>query len=67
MSYHWIYEIGAKACSWSGALAQPIWPQSPCNTNETWNMGAVVVGIFAMLALFAILRRVDAWHNYYRR
>jgi hypothetical protein len=67
MSSHWIYLIGSKACAWTGALAQPVWPQSPCNADEAWNMGAVIVGIFVMLALFSIIRRIDAWHNYYRR
>jgi hypothetical protein len=67
MSYHWIYMIGSKACTWSGALASHVWPQPPCNVQETWNMGMVVIGIAAMLAVFAVYRRLEAWHNYYRR
>jgi hypothetical protein len=67
MSNHWIYTIGSKACSWSGALAAHVWPQSPCNADETWNMGVVVVSVCAVMALFAVYRRLDAWHSYYRR
>jgi len=29
-------------------------------------MGAVIVGLFAMLALAAIISRIESWHNYYR-
>lgn len=68
MSFHqWFYAIGDKACTWSAALAKDVWPQSPCNDAETYNTGAILVGIFAMLALFAIIRRADKWHQYYRR
>ena len=67
MSYHWIYTLGANACAWTGALAAPVWPQSPCNVDETWNMGLIVVGAFAVVAVFAVYRRLDAWHSYYRR
>ena len=67
MSYHWIYSIGSKACAWSGTLAKPIWPQSPCNVDEAWSMGTIVVVVFALLAFFTIIRRADAWYNYYRR
>ena len=67
MSYQWIYALGSKACAWTGMLAAPVWPQTPCNINEAWNMGYVVVGLFAMLAVYAFYRRAYAWHNYYRR
>ena len=67
MASHWIYTLGAKACAWSGALTANFWPQTPCNVDETWNMGYVVVGAFALLALHAVYRRANAWHNYYRR
>jgi len=67
MNYHqWIYAIGDKACTWSAALAKDVWPQSPCNDAETYNTGAIIVGILAMLALFAVIRRAEAWHRYYR-
>jgi hypothetical protein len=66
-AHQWIYAIGDKACTWSAALAEDVWPQSPCNAAETWNTGAIIVGFVAMLALFAIIRRADAWHSYYRR
>ena len=67
MSFHWIYAIGSKACAWSGALAAHVWPQTPCNGVETWNMGAIVVSALGVVAVFAVYRRLDAWHNRYRR
>jgi hypothetical protein len=67
MSYHWIYALGTKACALTAKLAAGIWPQSPCNVDEAWNMGYIVVGGVALLAVFAVYRRVEAWHNYYRR
>jgi hypothetical protein len=65
-SHHLIYLIGSKACAWTGALAQHLLPQSQCTPDEAWSMGAIVAGIAAMLALIALIRRFDAWHNYYR-
>ena len=67
MNYHWIFTLGSKACVWTAALAAPVWPQSPCNIDETWNMGYIVVGAFAVMAVFAIYRRLDSWHSFYRR
>ena len=68
MSYHhMLFLIGNKACAWTGAIAQNVWPQAPCNAEEAWSMGAIVVGFFALLALAAVVRRIDAWHNYHRR
>lgn len=68
MSYHhMLYLIGSKACAWTGALAQTVWPQPACNADEAWSMGAVVVGLLALLAVASLLRRVDAWTKYYRR
>ena len=66
MSSHWIYLIGSKACAWTGVLAQPVWPQPPCSADEAFNTGAIIVGLFAMLALAAIISRIESWHNYYR-
>jgi len=67
MSYHWIYTLGDKTCVWSGKLVAGIWPQTPCNIDEAWSMGYVIVGVAAILAVFVIYRRLDRWHNYYRR
>ncbi len=67
MSDHWIYTLGAKTCAWTGALAASVWPQSPCNGEETWNMGLIVVGAFGLVALFAVYRRLESWNSYYRR
>lgn len=67
MDTHWIYTLGEKACAWTGALSAEVWPQAPCNGIETWNMGYIVVGGCALLALFAVYRRLEAWHSYYRR
>ena len=67
MNYHWIFTLGSKVCVWTGALAAPVWPQSPCNIDEAWNMGYIVVGACAVMAVFAIYRRLDSWHSYYRR
>ena len=63
---HWIYAIGNKACTWSATLAKDVWPQSHCNAAETYNTGAIIVGILAMLALFTVIRRAEAWHRYYK-
>jgi hypothetical protein len=67
MSFHWVYVMGSKACVWSGALAAPIWPQSPCDAEEAWNMGWIIVGAFALASFVSLLRRVHAWHSFYSR
>ena len=67
MSSHWIYTLGSKTCFWTGTLAAQIWPQAPCNAAETWNMGLIVIGAVALLAVFTVYRRLDAWHKFYGR
>jgi hypothetical protein len=66
MYSHWIFTLGSKACAWTGVLAARIWPQTPCNAEETWNMGLIIVSAIGLLAVLAVYRRLDAWHNYYR-
>jgi len=66
MYYYWINTLGTKACVWMGALAAPVWPQAACNADETWNMGLIVVGAAVVVAAFAVYRRLNSWHNFYR-
>ena len=67
MSHHWIFTLGSNACAWTGRIAGPIWPQTPCNAHEAVNLGLIIVSAVALLALFAVYRRLYAWHSYYRR
>ncbi|MBI1213906.1 MAG: hypothetical protein GC190_20785 [Alphaproteobacteria bacterium] len=67
MSYHHtLYMIGNKVCLWTGALAQHVWPQTACNADEAWSLGAIIVGLLVILAVFSLARRIHGWHNYYR-
>ncbi len=65
MTPHWIFQLGEKACTWGNAAVARVWRQTPCNAAETWNMGYVIVGVVLVLGVFAIYRRIYAWHTYY--
>jgi len=67
MSQNLIYVIGSKACTWSGVVAAHFWPQSPCNPDETWNIGMVIVGALLLLAAVSVYRHFHAWHRFYGR